>query len=321
LAGGEYDGWRWDAFLAPAGCPLLELVGSEEGRLSWAEVRPILEQLADELAAAERDGTLPATLTADGVYVQPDGRVQLVDVPLGNGAADAGDDAEGARPPGPLALLHQVAVLGLEGTPRPAEDRWGPVRAPIPIHASGLLNRLASGEPPYESVEPFRANLQSTRGQPAQVSRTIRLGLLVVSAHFFILGLCFVGLGVLFSAAGPVSPVAVLALFGAACVLWAFLTRGGISLRVQKLALVRFDGQRASRLQCAWRTLIFWAPPVALVGLAEVKAAYFPAESWWWKNGAWLGVALWLLIHAAWALRSPGRSLPDRLAGTYLVPR
>src|SRR5262249_10130974 len=49
LASGTYEGLHWDAFLAPAGCPLTELVKSQ-GRLSWADAHVLLEQLTDELA-------------------------------------------------------------------------------------------------------------------------------------------------------------------------------------------------------------------------------------------------------------------------------
>jgi uncharacterized RDD family membrane protein YckC len=48
LACGRHDGEQWDAFLAPSGCPLPALV-VHNGRLSWAEFRPMLEQLTSEL--------------------------------------------------------------------------------------------------------------------------------------------------------------------------------------------------------------------------------------------------------------------------------
>src|SRR6266542_388430 len=77
LAGGRHAERCWDAFLAPSGCPLADCL-SDKGPLPWHQVRPLLEQLAEELAEAGRDGTLPAILTADQVWTQPDGRLQLL---------------------------------------------------------------------------------------------------------------------------------------------------------------------------------------------------------------------------------------------------
>ncbi len=50
VACGTDGAWQWDAFLAPAGMPLPVLAAGPT-RLSWAEVRPMLEELAEELDA------------------------------------------------------------------------------------------------------------------------------------------------------------------------------------------------------------------------------------------------------------------------------
>src|SRR5581483_564297 len=80
VASGVEGAWQWDAFLAPAGTPLPVVAGGGR-RLSWTAARPLLEDLTDELTAAA-DGSLPASLTLPQVWVQPDGRVQLLDTPL-----------------------------------------------------------------------------------------------------------------------------------------------------------------------------------------------------------------------------------------------
>jgi hypothetical protein len=115
-------------------------------------------------------------------------------------------------------------------------------------------------------------------------------------------------------------------------VLCAFLLRGGITLRLAGIALVRANGGKAFRMQCAWRALLVWIPVVALLALSG------------WFDGVWLGAWLeqnmerygqaHLLSWVCWgcavsllpfyvglALWLPGRSVHDRLAGTYLVPR
>ncbi len=118
----------------------------------------------------------------------------------------------------------------------------------------------------------------------------------------------------------------------AAWIIWAFIFRGGFSHHLTGLSLVRKDGRKAARWQCAARSFLFWLPVMAcLCGSVGL-------EFWCWTLegpqaggiAAWLpqlSTALWLVglltfpVYAALALRSPARSLHDRLAGTYLVPR
>src|SRR5207245_1851023 len=61
LDSGHLGDRQWDAFLAaPAGWTLPHLLDLEK-HLSWAEARPLLEQLTEELVAANHDGTSPGT--------------------------------------------------------------------------------------------------------------------------------------------------------------------------------------------------------------------------------------------------------------------
>src|SRR5262249_51257022 len=56
VASGLHDAWAWDAYLAPGGSPLPVAI-AREGRLTWADSAPIIEQLTDELVAACDDGS------------------------------------------------------------------------------------------------------------------------------------------------------------------------------------------------------------------------------------------------------------------------
>ncbi len=97
------------------------------------------------------------------------------------------------------------------------------------------------------------------------------------------------------------------------------LLRGGVSMLLTGIAVVRADGRRASRRQCAWRALLVWLPVVGLLTASAWVQVYIPARS-----GA--AVALWLVavallpVYVAVALSNPSRPPQDRLAGTYLVP-
>jgi hypothetical protein len=96
----------------------------------------------------------------------------------------------------------------------------------------------------------------------------------------------------------------------------ALLFRGGLLMYVFGIAVVTKDGSRASRLRTLWRSLVTWSPlvllPVAIVLLA--MTGLDPTLS------VCLVVALMIAL-IAWSAWLPERGFPDRLAGTYLVPR
>jgi hypothetical protein len=172
LAGGEQDGLAWDAFLAPQGRPLADLV-EPHAPLTWGQVRPLLLQLSDELVAACADGSVPRPLTAAQVWVQDSGRVQLLDTPLAEPPTEDRDCPGATDSARALALLRRVAVLALEGRLRPEPDGTR-VHAPAPASARLLLNRLMGVEQPDTEVEQVQADLIALQGEPTEVTRAAR---------------------------------------------------------------------------------------------------------------------------------------------------
>jgi uncharacterized RDD family membrane protein YckC len=326
LTGGEHGELRWDAFVVPAGAPLSQFVDDRTG-LTWREARPILEQLSEELAAACRDGTLPPCLTLDQVWVQPNGRTQLLDTPLGSPVpVEPGGPTDQARA---LSFLRQVAALALEGRPRPAELPPAPVRAVVPTHAREVLDRLFGVKDSYQQVEEVAAALEATRHLPPELTRARRaahlvlLGLLLLAtwaAHvtigllylevYFLVRMLFWSIPRPNGCAYTVMVFTVIffsiLLVPPVWIIWAFLARGGWSFAWVGISLVRWDGRRPGRFRCAWRALLCWLP-VVLVALL-------------WLSYGWPLIVLGL-GYAVLALVFPERSLHDRLAGTRLVPR
>ncbi|MFN4261152.1 MAG: protein kinase domain-containing protein [Gemmataceae bacterium] len=342
--------WNWSAFVAPRGRPLPELT-REPPPLSWSEARPIFTQLAEELTAAIADNTLPSPLRVEQVYVQPDGRVQLLDIPL-TAAVKEMSAPDLPAPARALRFLRQVAVLALES--RTTEhDKPVPIRAPLPVHAAAMLDRLTGVRQPYEQVEPFLADLAATRQRPTEVSFSMR------AAHLGLLSILLLpGLAMMLSASRsygfataylneyfrPVNEpvqqltdrltedasrapiIALITINGGIMVwpliwvLWSWLTRGGWSLPLVGLQLIRRDGRRVRRLQCAWRSLVVWAPVVVLLSLAVGTDYYGPSLAWLHGPLWWLTLG-WLVGYVLLALWFPARSLQDYLAGTCLVPK
>jgi hypothetical protein len=184
LASGSENGWHWDAFLAPAGRPLTDVVAAN-GAQSWADAQLLLGDLAKELAAATHDGTLPPTLELSQVWILRDSGVLLLDMPPG-----AGDFAETNRgqtaQENALALLQKTAVLSLEGWPRPGARR---VRAPLPEYTRAMFARLFGQSKPYTGVAEFRAAIEGLLHKPAAVTRrwqARRLALFASVCAFFL---------------------------------------------------------------------------------------------------------------------------------------
>ena len=340
LAGGEQHEGRWDAYVAPAGCPIADLAGPEG--LPWHDARPILEDLADELAAACAEGTLPPGLTVDQVWVQPDGGAILVD-PLAIAdvpSAPTGRQTDDERG---LALLRRVAALALEGGRRRLDDHSPVIRSPVPLHASELLGRLCGGKDAHATVAAFRSEIQATRNLPTEVTgsqRATQLGILglfvtaglismFILVYMLLIGKSVVaGIGVR-SASGesslPASARFYLALgycssWPVIWMVWDAVTRGGISLKLVGLGLVRRDGRAAPRWRAGWRSFLVWAPPASLLIAAVGVQARMPIPEWpcWIVYG--LAVAL-LPLSVASALISPSCGPHDRLSGLRVVPR
>ena len=452
VASGVESNTQWDAFLAPVGTPLPEAIG-QLGRLSWAETQPVLDRLARELAAACRDGTLPKRLSPSHVWVDGEGRMQLVGTAMydPDGLETLPEEDWSVRESS-LALLADTAALMLEGRPRQAGE-CAPIQAPLPKYASAALNRLWCIGPPFKSITEFRNELRDKVPDVTRRRRLIHLS--VLSALLFVAFSPFV----VFSLFGPVnayfftifaveqsqrqleqvhavdlavgavqpdgesrlialaqsaedaelerklqlrltemrrrldehqrwnnpllrrfvrqqvelqrmqterlnvetpnySPMAArgqarnflnfnvldleegmfrismgyFLVMAMIWVLWAFITRGGLSFRFSGIDLVRSDGRRAARWQCLVRALLFWVP----LHFCIVTSAWLDMNFWlhWSQTSepsqTWMPITAWalsllagglLIAYFARALWNPNRSLHDRLAGTWLVPR
>lgn len=341
LGSGTDKDLRWDSFLAPLGCPLPELIASEK-RLPWTEVRPVLEQLADELVAAMADNTLPQHLSCDQVWVQHNGRVQLVDSPTDRlaTAPDAGATAVNARC---LDFLRQVTVLAMEGRVLSVNESPQAVRAPMPEHVQKILNRVVGLGEPYTTVTELRADFSATAELPSEVTPANRGAQLALQAAFLLPALLFMFLpGMLTQlwigdtvvdpestanygrAAWPVIGAALI--WPLLWVCWAFITRGGLSSSIMNIVLMDSSGRRASRWRCALRALIVWSPIMLLL----VSTYWFP--SWLdipetpamfqvcWLS-CWAVIAAMLAAYLVRASLTPQRALHDVWSDVFLVPK
>ncbi|HOA60962.1 MAG: protein kinase [Verrucomicrobia bacterium] len=120
IAGRRAPEENWDAFEAPAGQPLVSLIEEPQ---TWDRVRFWLHDLASEISASEKDGTLPAVLGLDRVWITDAGRAKLLDfsAPGALSTANRGDAFASCDPEAPANrqtearnFLGQVARAALE---------------------------------------------------------------------------------------------------------------------------------------------------------------------------------------------------------------
>lgn len=284
----------WDAYEAPSGQPLVRFVSNKQ---EWAAYRHWLFDVARELEIAAADGTMPATLGLRQIWITESGVAKLLDFP-----------APGTSPrpnaAGPREFLREIALF--DG-----------LAQPIPSHAREFIESL-------DTASPIGARLEPLLARKATVTRGRRLGLLACGLWFPL----FLTIAAMLLNSGeklgllrePKGPLLLAWAYGSFVVmgpglLAALLFKGGAILRAFGVAIVRRDGRPASRVRIFWRACLSYAPFFILPPVAWP----FGIHARW----EWL-MFLLLAILAGLALVStllPGRSLQDRLAGTWLVAR
>jgi hypothetical protein len=231
-----------------------------------------------------------------------------------------------------LAFLREVARLSLEGDRRlpreatsldaaPARHPTRPIRAAVPQRAGLILQRLAGVRAPYSSLSSLRAELDAAAAMPLETS-PLRRGIhLAIQAFFLLPGLCLMFL----LSYPPIRPRAfpwdleTLIAVPFFWMLWAILTRGGLSLTLAGLTLAQRDGRQASGLACGVRAFLVWAPLTFLLAGSRYLEET-TSSAGWLSWGLWIGGVVLVIAYAAVAILFPSRAPHDRVAGTVLVP-
>jgi eukaryotic-like serine/threonine-protein kinase len=197
LAGRRSQEENWDAFEAASGRPLAQLLEEKKQSVSnlqpWAQVRYWLSDLATELSAAQKDGTIPPFLALDRVWITSDGRAKLLDFSApGLPPSSAGvfsppplRNAEGSR------FLGEIAAAALEGRVDAAAKLPGEVSVPLPMYVRRFFDGLAHLADMDAFLLALRPLLQRTpivtrRRRAAIVAGCLVLPLLVAFVVFFI---------------------------------------------------------------------------------------------------------------------------------------
>lgn len=178
LSGRRGPDGNWDAFEGVGGQPLPRLVEQPQ---PWARVRFWLHDLAAELSAAERDGSVPAGLGWDRVWITREGRAKLLDFPTPGSDPEPGRRDGGPPPlPDPATtagrFLLEVASVALQG--RGSHDR--PASGRMPLHARRFIESL----PGLAGAQAVAQVLRPLLRRASEVTRVRRL-LMVLACVVF----------------------------------------------------------------------------------------------------------------------------------------
>ena len=167
------DTEAWDAYEAASGRPLLSIIAQPQ---EWGRVRYWLLDLGEELLAATQEGTVPATLSLERVWVTADGRAKLLDF-----AAPVNDNLQAGQSPRsetcastPQHFLKLVATSALQGRFADPTTTDLLTSIPLPRHASPFLETLRSDA----NLNQCLAALRTLLPLPAQISLAKRVLLL-----------------------------------------------------------------------------------------------------------------------------------------------
>lgn len=294
LAGRRASGDSWDAFEAPQGAPLRTM---GEGT-AWPLVHGWLNDLAKELAAAERDGTTPP-LGVDRVWIRPDGRAVLLDWP-----------APGTDAPGEAATAQQLlTAVGQCAASPPASavamfDRWRKKRA-VPLTE-------------------LMADLAVVTASSGAVTRARRAGplLLAASPVILMLVIAVIANSVNVQRGDPTTNFVALLLVGAAMSLGSGLASvlirpSGFVLSSIGLAVITKRGRETGRVRAVLRLIVAWLPLLiygALLAWPVSRAAVFSIT-------VVSLAALPTFIGFFWTLLRPTRGPHDLIVGTSIGAR
>ena len=327
----------WDAYEAVPGQPLANLV---RDRQSWEQVRFWLLDLTDEMRAAQTDGSLPARLSPDRVWITADNHAKLMDFSPPGVSQQQDLTASTSQD-----FLRQVAASALEGRPTSLdESRTSPIAVPLALHARAFLDSLPKIADLKEALE----NLKSSLSKPAIVTRVRRLVLALGYMAWPVSSLLTVGLATAALTSELIS-TRISLLIAIGCSLFtlylvtifalgsALLFRGGLLMYLTGVTVVNRDGTPASRGRVFWRNLIAVLPLIVLFALGIICYSVIPTGtlSGWIlsdiRNDEWnvlmfiksglIGLVGLQVVLTIVSLLLPNRSLQDRLAGTWLVPK
>lgn len=329
MAESNEAGQEWAVMEAVKGMPLVDFI-EHTGDIDWRSFRPVLRDLAYELAKSENDNTMPVHLSPASVWIDQQGRAKLLDEAI-------------------------VPVNRSEFPPTTSTNGGEKSKTPFEL-LTGLLDTFIENQVVPAHVLTFRRELETLRGNQNVLDQIgERLGELadIPSAWRWDdrLGALAITFGIEFSTAMSayvicllvaafllnmsLLPISVFVFVLASLVATGLggILSGGPAFRLSGV-LVRKNKtlEPASRFRCAFRNWVAWLPMImggVCVAVITQQAALLSQENSELEQNipivivaALIGLLLifmTIIVGAVYSIIRPSRGLPDVVAGTRLI--
>lgn len=180
IQGSREPGKYWDVYEYPSGTGLYQWVLSH-GKLSWPEVRTVLEGTTMELEAQIAQNTAAKKLSLSHLWIDRLGSSKILDFPLSDILESEVTTLQ--HWPG---FLHQLVLFGLSGKVVPIDSLNEKMpEVPVPESSRDFIASLCQKK--FESPKSVFVKLQNLIGRRAEVSRWRRFASLSIPFVPFLL--------------------------------------------------------------------------------------------------------------------------------------
>ncbi|MFK7767866.1 MAG: protein kinase [Mariniblastus sp.] len=333
----EPDQTRWVATEAIKGMPLIDFI-RQTPDIDWRSFRPLLRELVYELAKGQQDGTLPARLSEQSVWLDQTGRAKLLDQPIrstaGDNAKPQTDSDESLQQAGQanqwLEPFELIACL-LDAF---IQDQV------VPAHVLTFRKELDVLRADTDALNAAGIRLGDLADEPSAWRWDDRLGVLAISSGLeFSAVLCFgmfLGLACnyLFEMSSTFAAITIFITGSVASILLGIAFGGGPVFRLSGVMLRKNKTlEPASNIRSGFRTWISWFPLILTTSavtisfqqiLLETKTTTIESPE---TDPAFViissllffGVVTVIFFAAIYSVWRPSRGLADLISGTRLI--
>ena len=317
---------KWVITESVKGMPLSDYVDTV-ARVSWESFRPLMRELAYELAKGEQEGTLPTRIGLTSVWIDSTGRTKLLDQPLLAPTSEEGEfDVEKAE----LSPFRLITVL-LDGFITSQS---------VPAHVLTFRRELEVFRHEEDALKKVGDRLGELSDRPSSWRWDDRLGALAITigVEYSMAGSLMIILSLvfpyLFDFSMATSGVAMFIFASVVAFLMGACLGGGPVFRLSGVLLRRNKTlEPASSIRCGFRNWVAWSPVILTSVCIAILIHYqLQVDT---SSGTLqtpelpmilifslllvLAANFFMLLGCVYSIFRPARGLPDLIARTKLI--